>query len=92
MRRRRPPRHSAAWVVLALVVLLASAVMPRAQDATDEHRCTGQSRATNEERIASCTALINSGLKFPLAATRPDEVLLEIRELAGNLASAQISA
>ena len=26
-------------------------------------------------------------LKYPLTATRPDEVLLEIRELLGNLAS-----
>jgi transcription-repair coupling factor (superfamily II helicase) len=31
-------------------------------------------------------------LKFPLQATRPDEVLLEIRELLGNLAPAPVSA
>ncbi len=31
-------------------------------------------------------------LKFPLAALRPDEILLEIRELIGNLVPAQVSA
>ena len=31
-------------------------------------------------------------LKYPLAASRPDEVLLEIRELLGNLAPAQVVA
>ncbi len=30
-------------------------------------------------------------LKFPLAATRPDDVLLEIRELIGNLAATPVS-
>jgi transcription-repair coupling factor (superfamily II helicase) len=31
-------------------------------------------------------------LKFPLAATRPDEILLEIRELISTLAPAPVSA
>ena len=31
-------------------------------------------------------------LKFPLAATRPDEVLLEIRDLLANLAPAPVNA
>jgi transcription-repair coupling factor (superfamily II helicase) len=31
-------------------------------------------------------------LKFPLAATRPDDVLLEIRELLDNLALASVNA
>ena len=31
-------------------------------------------------------------LKFPLAATRPDEILLEIRELITNLAPAPVNA
>jgi transcription-repair coupling factor (superfamily II helicase) len=31
-------------------------------------------------------------LKYPLAATRPDEVLLEIRELLEKLAPAEVSA
>jgi len=31
-------------------------------------------------------------LKYPLAATRPDEVLLEIRELLSNLSAAPIPA
>jgi hypothetical protein len=31
-------------------------------------------------------------LKYPLAATRPDEVLLEIRELLANLAPAPVNA
>jgi lipoprotein NlpI len=33
----------------------------QAQDATDEHRCTGQWHATIQERVASCTTLIDSG-------------------------------
>ncbi len=31
-------------------------------------------------------------LKYPLAATSPDEVLLEIRELLGSLAPAAVNA
>ena len=41
----------------------------RAQDSPDERRCTGQWRATNEERITSCTALIDSG-RYPAAQSR----------------------
>jgi transcription-repair coupling factor (superfamily II helicase) len=46
--------------------------------------------ARNAKRGAQFTP--QGVLKFPLAATRPDEVLLEIRELIGNLASAPVSA
>lgn len=46
--------------------------------------------ARNAKRGAQFTP--QGVLKFPLAATRPDEVLLEIRELIGNLAPAQVSA
>ena len=61
MTRPPLPSCSVAWVTLALTVPLALAATARAQDITDEHRCTGQWRATNGERIASCTALIDSG-------------------------------
>ena len=60
------PRRSAHFpstlrTVLALALMLGFAVAARAQEGTDERRCTGQWRATNDERIASCTALLNSG-------------------------------
>ncbi|HWE85916.1 MAG TPA: transcription-repair coupling factor [Terracidiphilus sp.] len=45
--------------------------------------------ARNAKRGAQFTP--QGVLKFPLAATRPDEVLLEIRELIGNLASAPVN-
>ena len=46
--------------------------------------------ARNAKRGAQFTP--QGVLKFPLAATRPDEVLLEIRDLIGNLVSAPVSA
>ncbi len=58
---RQLPR-SAASVALTLAALLALAATARAQESTpDGRRCTGQWRATNDERIASCAALIDSG-------------------------------
>src|ERR1700728_4879925 len=44
------------------------------QDGPDERRCTGQWRASNEERITSCTTLIDSGRYQPanLAILRHD--------------------
>jgi transcription-repair coupling factor (superfamily II helicase) len=46
--------------------------------------------ARNAKRGAQFTP--QGVLKYPLAATRPDEVLLEIRELLGNLAPAAVNA
>ena len=57
-------RKLATWLsvaVLALVVARSAC----AQSSGDERRCTGQSRATVNERITSCTALIDSGLYQP---------------------------
>src|SRR5271166_4488349 len=60
MPQRSPVAFWALGIVaLAAPVLLAVTAYP--QDAPDERRCTGQWRATNEERITSCTALIDSG-------------------------------
>jgi len=36
-------------------------VQAPAQDSPDERRCTGQWRASNDDRITACTALIDSG-------------------------------
>src|SRR5277367_737499 len=55
-----PPR-STVFIAIAFAVPLVFALSAHAQDAGDERRCTGQNRATNEERVASCTALIDSG-------------------------------
>ena len=55
-----PPCRWAAWAALALALPLALAAPARAQSA-DERRCTGQWRATPDERIAACTVLIESG-------------------------------
>src|ERR1700722_20829465 len=51
---------------LPIAVILLLAVLPaRAQvSAADERRCTGQWRATVDERVASCTTLIDSG-RYP---------------------------
>src|SRR6516162_1116651 len=55
-----PSRRLAAWAALALALPLTLATAARAQT-TEERRCTGQWRATPEERITACTALIESG-------------------------------
>ena len=68
------------WLVLAFV--LGFAASARAQDTADERRCTGQWRATVEERIASCTALIDSGryekeaAKLRAAQSRVDQIVM----------------
>ena len=56
---------------LPIAAILLLAVLPaRAQDSSapnlsaDERRCTGLWRATAEERVASCTTLIDSG-RYP---------------------------
>ena len=65
MTQRSPVVFWALRVIVALAVPLLLAVTAHSQDAADERRCTGQWRATNEGRIASCTALINSGRYQP---------------------------
>src|SRR5580698_4407386 len=53
------------WLPVAAVVLFGT-LPARAQNSPDELRCTGQWRATNEERVASCTTLIDSGRYQPV--------------------------
>src|ERR1700683_5293849 len=48
------------WLPLVAAALLISRAA-HAQDATDQRRCIGEWRITVEERVASCTALIDSG-------------------------------
>ena len=54
-----PRRIVVRWLTAAIVCLAACSA--QAQDTNDQRRCTGEWRATVEERIASCTALIDSG-------------------------------
>ena len=55
------PRHRPSrWLPIAAILLLAARTAS-AQDANDQRRCTGEWRATIEERVASCTTLIDSG-------------------------------
>src|SRR5271163_3591630 len=65
MMPRKSPAYSAALAALVLAVLPALAPSAHAQDAADERRCTGQSRATNDERVVACSALIDSGRYLP---------------------------
>ena len=56
----------AVFGLLALVVVpFATSLTAPAQESPDERRCTGQWRASNEERITSCTALLASGRYQP---------------------------
>src|SRR5580692_9294132 len=71
MRESPPLRRDRGRHRLPFAVILLLAVLPaRAQDSStpnlsaDERRCTGLWRATVEERIASCTTLIDSG-RYP---------------------------
>src|SRR6202043_2225905 len=74
MRESPPLRRDRGRLPIAAILLLAalpahaqnpSAQNPSAQDlSADERRCTGQWRATVEERVASCTTLIDSG-RYP---------------------------
>ena len=58
----------AAFGLLALAVLCpALSLTALGQDSPDERRCTGQWRASNDERITSCTAL----LEFRPLSARP---------------------
>src|SRR5580700_1965765 len=68
MRESPSLRRGRSWRRLPIAAIFLLAVLPaRAQDSTaDERRCTGQWRATNEERIASCTTLIDSGRYQPV--------------------------
>ena len=65
-------RRGRSWRRLPIAAILLLAALPaRAQDSAaqdlsaNERRCTGQWRATSEERIASCTTLIDSGRYQP---------------------------
>src|SRR5579872_4896066 len=64
---RLPPSTARRALAAAgmLVALFVSSERSGAQDSPDERRCTGQWRAGNEERIASCTSLIDSGRYQP---------------------------
>ena len=65
----------ATFGLLALAVLCpALSLTALGQDSPDERRCTGQWRASNDERITSCTALLDSGRYQPpnLAILRHD--------------------
>src|ERR1700689_520821 len=64
-RSRFLPSGAATTAGFVLASLLAAMIAAGAQDNPDERRCTGQWRATNDERIASCTALIDSGRYQP---------------------------
>src|SRR6202023_2317055 len=66
MRESPPLRPDRSRHRLPIAAILLLAVLPaRAQDSSaDERRCTGLWRATSEERVASCTTLIDSG-RYP---------------------------
>jgi tetratricopeptide (TPR) repeat protein len=89
---RDKTRNALACIVFAALAMPVKAqeVPVRPQDLTaDERRCTGQWRATNDERIAACTVLIDSGRYQPpnLAILRHDRgVLLRAKgDLVGAL-------
>src|SRR3984893_15804913 len=69
MRESPPLRRDRGRLPIAAMLLLA-AMSARAQNlsaqdlSADERRCTGLWRATVEERVASCTTLIDSG-RYP---------------------------
>src|ERR1700682_4340979 len=64
MRESPPLRRDRGRLPIAAILLLA-ALPARAQDfSADERRCTGLWRATVEERVASCTTLIDPG-RYP---------------------------
>src|SRR5580700_5044343 len=68
MRESPSLRRGRSWRRLPIAAIFLLAVLPaRAQDSSaDERRCTGQWRATTEERITSCTTLIDSGRYQPI--------------------------
>src|SRR5579863_8363799 len=66
MRNLTFPRNNRCAPWLSIVVAVLFGVLPaRAQDrnqgSSDERRCTGQIRISIDERVASCTTLIDSG-------------------------------
>src|SRR5580658_9348171 len=66
LRRGRCRRRLPIAAILVFAVLPARAQDSAAQDlSANERRCTGQWRATVEERVASCTTLIDSGRYQP---------------------------
>src|ERR1700722_14986094 len=59
-----PNNRCTRWLPVVVAVFLG--LLPaRAQDrnpgSSDERRCTGQIRVSTDERVASCTTLIDSG-------------------------------
>jgi tetratricopeptide (TPR) repeat protein len=61
MTLRRSPVRLAALFAVACAGSLPAIRAAHAQDLAEERQCAGQRRASNEERIAACTALIDSG-------------------------------
>src|SRR5580698_7738382 len=67
LRRDRCVRRLPIAAILLLAALPARAQDSSTQDlSANERRCTGQWRATGEERVASCTTLIDSGRYQPV--------------------------
>src|SRR5258708_10654095 len=68
MRESPPLRRDRCRRRLPLAAMLVRAGRPaRAQDySAEERRCTGKWRATVEERVASCTTLIDEGRYQPV--------------------------
>src|SRR5579864_45275 len=61
--------HPARWLSIAagmFVAVVSLHAQDRPPDPADERRCTGQYRASVDDRIAACTALINSGRYQPV--------------------------
>ena len=58
-------RHAACRLFGPPLIVLGLTVTALAQEGPDERRCTGQWRASNEERITSCTALLDSSRYQP---------------------------
>jgi tetratricopeptide (TPR) repeat protein len=82
-------RRRAACGLLGLpLIVLGLTTTALAQEGADERRCTGQWRASNEERITSCTALLDSGRYQPanLAILRHDRGTA--RRVKGDIAAA----
>src|SRR5580693_8059856 len=67
---RSVPLRRLALATMSFCALMAVALPAHAQDQTqdpaNERRCTGQLRASVDERIAACTALIDSGRYQPV--------------------------
>src|SRR6185312_8091148 len=58
-------RRAAAGLLALPVAALTLTLPALGQDSPDERRCTGQWRASNDERITACTVLLDSGRYQP---------------------------